>query len=216
MSMVMIQIVLWEHGFEAFRLLRTILPIVLLSNAALQDLRHRELNASAWFPMIIMGIVFLGVELATSPRAVGIIVRLVITLVILLLPYFLHLYELGDVIVIISLSLTHISTTEPILGGFFIIRLFPDFGLTMLWNTELIMLFLVLLKTIYELASGNWGKRKVGKHSPDSNVSLNLVVIRKNENSRASFFKQETPLISFLLPGYVLTILFGSIFPLPF
>ncbi|MDW8033921.1 MAG: hypothetical protein RMI79_03150 [Nitrososphaerota archaeon] len=205
----MISITSWESNIGALGIFRAFLPMIPLFKAALRDWKHRELDASTWIPMILMGIFFLGAELATS-LTWNIVLKIVITLIILLFPYFLHLYELGDAIAIISISLTHISTTKPILGGFFITTIFPDFGLTMLWNTELIMLLVASLETAYGLASS--GRRK----------SLNLnafppyfCIVKEKDLSKASFLKREAPLVSFLLPGYVLTVLFGSIIPIP-
>lgn len=206
----MISIATLGINIEAFSMLKAVVPIVFLFNAAIQDWRRRELDASAWAPMVIMGFFFLGLELASPFRVWNIVLKLITTLITLLIPYFLHLYELGDAVVVISLSLVHVSTTKPILGGFFLTTPFPDFGFTMLWNTELITLLLFLLKKVYKSALR---KRllTVGNTS-----STRIEAVRENKGGKALFLKQELPLVSFLLPGYVLTILFGSIIPLPF
>jgi len=186
-----------------------------LFNAAIQDWKRRELNASAWAPIVIVGFFFLVLELVTS-KAWDIVSKLTITLITLLLPYFLHLYELGDAVVIISLSIAHVSTIRPILGGFFLTTFFPDFGLTMLWNTELIMILISSLRKIYNYALGR-RRRLMEEHPEDGSIlSIDVEAFEKNGVDKTHFLKKEVPLVSFLLPGYVLTIFFGSIIPLPF
>lgn len=214
----MLQVILWKHCLESLTITRNFLPVIFLFNAAAQDLKNRELDASAWVPMIMLGIVSLGVELAASLNIWKVIMSVVVTLATLCLPYFFKLYELGDAIMMIGLGLTHISTMRPVLGGFFLRTLFPDFGLTVLWNTELIMIVTALLKRLYDLASGGWGKSPTSDKSPYARAPylISPRSAKEDKHAEASFLKHTIPLVSFLLPGYVVTILFGSLVPPPF
>lgn len=206
-----------KHGFEPFTIVKSLLPVALLFNAAIQDFRRRELNASAWAPIITLGIVSLGVELLASLNVGDVVTRLGITIVTLSLPYFLRLYELGDAIIVIGLSLTHISTTRPFLGGCFLRTLFPDFGLTVLWNTEIIMLLIVLSKRFFDLVSEGRGETLTNSKPLHAKITHGIPPKAVRENKRrSSFLKQKIPLVSFILPGYVVTILFGSLTPLSF
>jgi len=210
----MVRATLWGESIGVPVLIRAVLPIAPLLNAAVQDFKRRELDASAWVPILVVGIVFLVVELAASSNTGGIVARLVITLTTLLLPYFLHLYKLGDAIVMIGLSLTHVSTTKPILGGFLLTALHPDFGLTVLWNTEIIMLLLTLLEAFCKASSR--GLKRGAASSKATSEEASPIPLWVGRGKIRRFFRREAPLVSFLLPGYVVTILFGSLVPLPF
>ncbi|MEM1558615.1 MAG: hypothetical protein QXT26_03055 [Thermoproteota archaeon] len=210
----MLHTILLKHDFEPFTIVKSFLPVVLLFNAAIQDFRHRELDASAWVPIIILGIFSLGFELLASLNVGGVVTRLGVTIITLSLPYFLRLYELGDAIIVIGLSLTHISTTRPFLGGGFLRTLFPDFGLTVLWNTEIIMLLIVLSKRFLDLVSENWWEIFTNSKLLHARITHGITLKAVKENKReGSFLKQKIPLVTFILPGYAVTILFGSLIP---
>jgi len=204
--------------YEAFNHIKNFIPVVLLLNAAVQDFKRKELGASAWLPIITLGVFSLCVELTASPNRVETITRLVATLTTFSTLYFLNLYEAGDAVIVIGLSLTHISTKKPLVRGCFIQTLFPDFGFTILWNTELMMLILVSLKTVSKKASE--ALRTCIVKNMLLHIKIAHLMFSNKTNGedcdKPSVLKQKIPLVSLLLPGYVITILFGSIAPLPF
>ena len=203
--------------YEVFNHIRNFVPIVLLLNAAVQDLKHRELDASAWLPIITLGVFSLSVELTASSNRVETIMRLVVTLTIFFTLYFLNFYGAGDAVVMTGLSLTHISTKKPMVKGCFLQTLFPDFGFTILWNTELIILMLISLKIVSKMISKAF-KTHIVKNKLHVKIAQLMFSEKTGGEDREepSVLKQKAPLVSLLLPGYLMTILFGSIVPLPF
>lgn len=204
--------------YELFNSIKNFIPLLLLIKAAVQDFKQKELDASSWLPIIILGGLSLGVELTVSPNGVEVIMRLVVTLTVFSTLYFLNLYEAGDAVMMIGLSLIHISTKRPLVGGCFLQTLFPDFGFTILWNTELLVLILISLKTAFKTFSRALKKDIVNNRLFDIKTAHLMFPgkIRGKDYVEPNVLKQKIPLVSLLLPGYVVTILFGSIAPLPF
>jgi len=201
---------MYSQSLGALETIRIFLPPLLLLEAAIQDFKNRELDASAWLPLVILGIVYIGVELLDSSCLMDIVAKLVVTLTTVFLPYFLNLYEIGDAVIMAGLSLTHISTTRPFLRGSFLRIFFPDFGLTILWDTEIIMLLTALSKTLCNLAL-----RRPVRFLLEEKVGVGIAHSNTIKRYFEAFLKQNTPFVSLLLPGYVVTLLFGSIIPLP-
>jgi hypothetical protein len=205
-------------GLQAFSSLRIIFSTLLLCHAAIQDIKHRELEASAWVPVILFGVSTLIIELAVSSSLETILSRLVLMLATLSLLFLLGLYELGDALILAGIGLTHISTTRPLVQGRLLQMPFPEFSLTVLLNAELFSLTTIVLNLVHNLHSGALAEvRKKIFHGKIIHLLLLKAVKPSVETGRRIVFvKQTVPMVLFILLGYVATLLFGSLIPMPY
>jgi hypothetical protein len=212
---------------QAFSCFKTFLPVVLLCRAALQDLEEREVDASAWLPILLLGLSNLVLELASNMlQETFFKVFQAISLMGLLL--LLRLYGPGDALILVGICLTHVSTTRPLLQGRFLQLFYPDFSLTVLLNAEVLSLATVASNLLRNLCSGAW--RTLPKEEPlrkriASMLLPNTVRLRVEAprggcaagsgGCRIVSAKQTVPMALFILLSYVATLLFGSLIPVP-
>jgi|YelNatPaOPRAMG01_1025707.scaffolds.fasta_scaffold32532_2 hypothetical protein len=205
-------------GLQAFSSLRIFFSALLLCHAAIQDIKRRELEASAWVPIILLGVSTLIVELAVFSQLETILPKLALTLATLSLLFLLGLYELGDALMLIGIGLTHISTTRPLVQGCLLQLPFPDFSLTVLLNAELFSLTIIVLNLVHNLNSGALAevRKKFLREKLIHLLLLKAVKPDVETGRRIVFVKQTVPMVLFILLGYVATLLFGSLIPLPY
>jgi hypothetical protein len=212
----------FSQGLQAFSSFKTPLSILILCHAAFQDLKKRELGASAWVPILLLGVLTLILEPA-STTLLEKALSLVQTLSVLSTLFLLGLYGLGDALILAGICLTHVSTTRP-LQGCLIRLLYPDFSLTVLLNAEILSLTTVASNLVHNLRSGAWDslsreepfKRRVARMLLLRAVRQSVEAPEEAYNGRKMFFaKQTVPMVVFILPGYVATLLLGSLIPLP-
>ncbi|MBO3755209.1 MAG: hypothetical protein FGF53_10120 [Candidatus Brockarchaeota archaeon] len=208
---------------QAFSCFKTLFPVILLSQAALQDLEKRELDVSAWLPILLLGVSALALELASSVL-LETFFKLVQTLSLLGLLLLLRLYGPGDALIMVGVCLTHVSTARPLLQGCFLKLFYPDFSLTVLLNAELLSLTTIALNLLRNLHSG--GCRNLPKAEPFRKmfVCALLKTVSRGEASEECAagsggcgvvsVKQTVPMALFILLSYVVTLLFGSLLPL--
>lgn len=203
-------------GLQTFLSLRIAFSTLFLCHAAFQDVKHRELEASAWVPIILLGVSTLIIELTVSSKLETILPRLMVMLVTLTLMFLLGLYELGDTLLLIGIGLTHISITQPLLQGCLLQLPFPEFSLTVLLNAELFSLIMIALNLIHNLYSGALTE---GGEKPFHEKIIRLLFFKAvkpivETGQSIKFVKQTVPMVLFILIGYVATLLFGSLIPI--
>ncbi|MBO3833258.1 MAG: hypothetical protein FGF51_07785, partial [Candidatus Brockarchaeota archaeon] len=122
--------------------------------------------------------------------------------------------------------LTHVSTTMPLLHGGLLRVFYPDFSLTVLLNAEILSSTIVASNLVHNLRSGAWGSYP---SEPFKKRIIRMLLLRAVGNGESSlkeldigsagsgivFVKKTVPLAFFILPGYLATLLFGSLLPLP-
>ncbi|MGC8831620.1 MAG: hypothetical protein ACP5PQ_03470 [Thermoproteota archaeon] len=206
----------FDLGLQAFSSLRIVFSALLLCNAAFQDVKNRELEASAWVPIILIGISTLIVELVFS-RLETILPKLALILSTLSLFFLLGLYELGDALILVGIGLTHISTTQPLAQGRLLQLPFPEFSLTVLLNAELFSLAIIVLNLVHNLHSGALAevRGKVLREKVLHLFFLKAVKPGVETGRRIMFVKQTVPMALFIFLGYAATLLFGSLVPMP-
>ncbi|MEM2940163.1 MAG: hypothetical protein QW304_01210 [Thermoproteota archaeon] len=207
----------FDPGLQAFSILRTVFSALLLCHAAVQDVKNRELESSAWAPIILIGVSTLIMELVSS-RLETILPRLALILSTLSLLFLLGLYELGDALILIGIGLTHISTTRPLAQGCLLQLPFPEFSLTVLLNAELFSLTIIVLNLVHNLYSGALAevREKILREKILHLLFLKAVKPDVETGRRIMFVKQTVPMALFIFLGYVATLLFGSLIPLPY
>ncbi|MEM2088633.1 MAG: hypothetical protein QXF52_08220 [Thermoproteota archaeon] len=206
-----------DLGLQTFSSLRIVFFALLLCNAAIQDVKNRELEASAWVPIILIGVSTLIVELVFS-RLETILPRLALILATLSLLFLLGLYELGDALILVGIGLTHISTTKPLIKGCLLQLPFPEFSLTVLLNAELFSLIIIVLNLVHNLYSGALAdvREKVLREKVLHLLFLKAVKPGVETGQSIKFVKQTVPMVLFIFLGYAATLLFGSLIPLPY
>lgn len=210
---------------QAFSCL-TVFEIILLCHAAFQDLKKRELDASAWLPILLLGLSAFILQLASNMLLENFF-KLVQTMSLLGLLLLLGLYGPGDALILVSICLTHVSTTRPLLQGGLLRVFHPDFSLTVLLNAEILSSTIVASNLFHNIRSGAWGSFP---GEPFKRRIVRMLLLRAVRNrgepsqkgldtggagSRIVFVKKTVPLAFFILIGYVVTLLFGSLLPLP-
>ncbi|MEM3390251.1 MAG: hypothetical protein QW491_12710 [Thermoproteota archaeon] len=210
---------------EAFSCL-TVFEIILLCQAAFQDLKKRELDASAWLPILLLGLSAFILQLASN-MLLETFFKLVQTMSLLGLLLFIGLYGPGDALILVSICLTHVSTTRPLLHGGLLRFFHPDFSLTVLLNAEILSSTSVASNLFHNLRSGAWSSSPSEPFKKRFTSMLLFRAVRKGDESspngldiggaagRIVFVKKTVPLAFFILIGYVVTLLFGSLLPLP-
>lgn len=209
---------------QAFSCFKMLFPVILLSHAALQDLEKRELDVSAWLPILLLGLSALALELA-SRVLLETFFKLVQTLSLLGLLLLLRLYGPGDALILVGVCLTHVSTARPLLQGRFLKLFYPDFSLTVLLNAELLSLTPIALNLLRNLRSGAW--RNLPKAEPfrERFTRTLLKTVSRGEAPSGECstgsggcgvvsVKQTVPMALFILLSYMVTLLFGSLLPL--
>ncbi len=217
----------FNQVLQAFSSLKTLVSIFLLCHAAAQDFENRELEASAWVPVILLGALTLILELTVSPFET-ILAKVFLNIILLSLFFLLGLYGLGDALILAGVSFTHVSTTRPLLQGRLLQLSFPEFGITVLLNAELLSSATMVLNMVRNLRSGAWST--VLKGEPFHRRLAYMLLLRAVEQrigaglegcsadgseNRMVFVKQTIPMALFIFFGYVVTLLFGSLIPLP-
>lgn len=214
----------WD--LQAFSDLRIIFSTLLLCHAAVQDLKHKELEASAWIPIVLLGVSTLIFEITVFSQLETVLPRLALMLTILSLMFLLGLYELGDAIILVGIGLTHISTTRPLVQGCLLQLPFPEFSLTVLLNAELFSLTTIVSNLVHNLGSGALAEVKKKLFHKRLVYMLLLKAVKRGvetgreeyvteDSKRMMFVKQTVPMVLFILLGYVATLLFGSLIPMP-
>ena len=212
----------FSQGLQAFSGLKTLLSLLILCHAAFQDLEERELGASAWLPILLLGALTLILEPAQLLLETAL--SIIHTLSVLSILFLLGLYGLGDALILAGICLTHVSTTRPLLQGCLVKLLYPDFSLTVLLNSEILSLTMIASNLAHNLRSGAWDS--MPKEEPFKKRVVKMLLLRAVKqcveaqgeacNAQKKFFaKQTVPMVVFILPGYVATLLFGSLIPLP-
>jgi hypothetical protein len=210
---------------QAFACFKTVLEMLLLCPAVFQDLENRELDASAWLPILLLGVSALTLELASN-MLLETVLKTVQTLSLLGLLLLLGLYGPGDALILVGICLTHVSTTSPLLQGSLLRFSNPDFSLTVLLNAEILSSATVASNLFHNLRSGAWSSSQPGE--PFRRRVSRMLLLRavgEEESSRKKlaqstlsrkvFVKKTVPLTFFILISYGVTLLFGSLVPLP-
>lgn len=213
------------NQFQSFSFFKTFLTVVLLCRAALQDLEEREVDASAWLPILLLGLSALALELASN-MLLETFFKLFQAIGLMGLLLLLRLYGPGDALILVGICLTHVSTTRPLIQGRFLQLFYPDFSLTVLLNAEVLSLATIASNLFRNLCSGAW--RTMSKEPLRKRIAsmlLNTVSRRVeaplggcasgSDGCRIVFAKQTVPMMLFILLSYVATLLFGSLIPLP-
>lgn len=210
---------------QAFACL-TVFEIIMLCHAAFQDLEKRELDASAWLPILLLGLSAFILQLASN-MLFETFFKLVQTMSLLGLLLLLGLYGPGDALILAGVCLTNVSTTRPLLQGGLLRVFHPDFSLTVLLNAEILSSATVASNLFHNLRSGAWGPYP---GEPFKKRIVHMLLLRAVRNGGESsprgldagsaeggivFVKKTVPLAFFILPSYVVTLLFGSLLPLP-
>jgi hypothetical protein len=183
-------------------------------------LEKRELVASSWLPILLLGALTLILEPASTilERAPS----LIQTLSVLITLFLLGLYGLGDALILAGICLTHVSTTRPLLQGCLLRLLYPDFSLTVLLNSEILSLMMILSNFVHNLRAGAWGNLKEESFKKRVMKMLLLRAVRQGvedlgkvyDGQKTFFVKKTVPMVVFILPGYVATLFLGSLIPL--
>lgn len=208
----------FDPGLQAFSSLRIVFSALLLCHAAVQDVKHRELDASAWVPIILLGVSTLIMELTVFSQPETILPRLALILSTLSLLFLLGLYELGDALILVGIGLTHVSTTKPLVQGCLLRLPFPEFSLTVLLNAELFSLTIIVLNLAHNLYSGALAESRNNiLREKIFNLLFSKAVKPGVETGQGIIFvKQTVPMALFIFLGYAATLLFGSLIPLPY
>lgn len=211
------------QSLQAFLSVKTLVSMLLLCHAASQDLEGREVEASAWVPVILLGVLTLMLELKVSPLET-LLARAVSTIGVLSLFLLLGLYGLGDALILAGLGLTHVSTTRPLFQGSLLQLPLPEFSLTVLLNAEILSSATMVSNIVHNVRSGAWST--VLKGEPFQRRLAYALLRRAVEHGvdagpgeysekRIVFVKQSVPMVLFIFFAYVATLLFGSLIPLP-
>jgi hypothetical protein len=135
--------------------------VILLSYAAIQDIKYRELNVFTCILLLFLGVVSTIIEACnTTISPSTILFQLSTSFITLLLLYFMSFYKLGDMLILFSISLIHPSLTQPVVQGHMLSLTAPVFGLTVLLNTELFSMTVLMLNLIHNLRSEAWNTAK--------------------------------------------------------
>ncbi|MEM3646873.1 MAG: prepilin peptidase [Thermofilum sp.] len=222
----MIGLEVLNHGLQAFLSVKTLVSTILLCHAAFQDLEGRRVEASAWFPLILLGVLTLMLELTFSPLE-SLLERVVSSISLLSLFLLLGLYGLGDALILAGLGLAHVSTTRPLLQGSLLQLPLPEFSLTVLLNAEILSSAMMVSNIAHNLRSGAWRTVLKGEsfrkrlsymllfRAVGRRVAVAPESCSDNAGGRMVFVKQTVPMVLFILLGYVATLFFGSIIPMP-
>ncbi|MGB9718689.1 MAG: prepilin peptidase [Thermoproteota archaeon] len=203
---------------QAFSFFKTFLPVVLLCPAALQDLEKREVDASTWLPILLLGLSTLVLELASS-MLLETFFKLFQAVSLIGLLLLLRLYGPGDALILAGICLTHVSTTRPLLQGRFLQLFYPDFSLTVLLNAEVLSFTTIASNLLRNLRSGAW--RTLPKEEPLGKRVASMLLLKTVSQGEAAgsggcrtvSAKQTVPMALFILLSYVATLLFGSLIP---
>ncbi|MGQ9479524.1 MAG: hypothetical protein ACUVQ0_05895 [Thermoproteota archaeon] len=175
-----------------------------LTYAALQDVRSREISIFTWGPVLATGVFSGAVSILVSP--LHILPRTVVFTALTVVFSALGLLKAGDTVLLLGIGLSHVPLERPLISGMFLNIFSPGFGLTVLLNTELLSLTLIPAKIVNGLKKGGWRKA----------LSRIILSVRKHSAHKHDYSHAEihgNPLVPFMLPGYLFTLLFGSILP---
>lgn len=211
-----------SSDIQDFLGLKALFIVPMLCYAAYQDLENRELDASTWASMLILGISMITLEF-TPTMLPQMFLKLTQSIALLTMFLLLGLYELGDALILIGICLAHVSTSRPLLGGHFLKPYFPDFSLTVLLNSEIFSLTTMLSNLIHNLRSGAWNTLAVDEPFQKKvfcmlflrTVGQGLDARKGHATNHSTFVKRTIPVVLFILPGYVVALIFGSLLPLP-